>query len=188
MIGYGMLSGERILEEIENGNIGIDPFDIKCMNPNSYNVHLAGELLVYDHALLDMKKEEPYSIEYIPAEGKLLIPGKLYLGRTAERTFTKNFVPGIDGRSSTGRYGVSIHSTAGFGDVGFEGFWTLEISCVQPTIIYAGVPIAQLYYETLADSDKEDGERRIPKTYNGKYQNNNGIQASKLREDFLNHD
>lgn len=187
--GYGILSGNRILEEIEKGNIRIDPFDIKCLNPNSYNVHLAPDLLVYDHALLDMKKEEPYGIEYIPAEGKLLIPGKLYLGRTVERTFTNNFVPGIEGRSSVGRLGISVHSTAGFGDVGFEGFWTFEISCIQPVMIYSGVAIAQVYYQTIADSENEEGERGVPITYaHGKYQNNNGVQPSMLWKDFLKHD
>ena len=177
---YGILSGNRILEEIENGNIEIDPFDKSRLNPNSYNVRLAGELLTYDHAILDMKKEIPYTIETIPAVGKLLIPGKLYLARTMERTRTNGFVPMLEGRSSVGRLGLSIHATAGFGDNGFDGYWTLEMSCVQPVIIYPGVEIGQLYYHTIADTEKM-GEVGVPVHYtNGKYQNNNGIQPSML--------
>ena len=177
---YGILSGNRILEEIENGNIEIDPFDKSRLNPNSYNVRLAGELLTYDHAILDMKKEIPYTIEMIPAVGKLLIPGKLYLARTVERTKTNGFVPMLEGRSSVGRLGLFIHATAGFGDNGFEGYWTLEMSCVQPVIVYPGIEIGQLYFHTIADAD-EMGEVGVPVHYmNGKYQNNSGIQPSML--------
>ena len=127
-----------------------------------------------------MKKEIPYTIETIPAVGKLLSPGKLYLARTMERTQTNGFVPMLEGRSSVGRLGLSIHATAGFGDNGFDGYWTLEMSCVQPVIIYPGVEIGQLYYHTISDTEKM-GEVGVPVHYtNGKYQNNNGIQPSML--------
>ena len=83
----------------------------------------------------------------------------------------------IEGRSSIGRLGIFIHITAGFGDVGFSGYWTLEIFCIKPIIIYPNVEIAQLYYHTI-DGDYEE--------YNsGKYQNNIDIQPSMLYKDFL---
>lgn len=63
----------------------------------------------------------------IPEEGLLLEPRRLYLGRTNEFTKTDKYIPMLEGRSSTGRLGLFIHVTAGFGDVGFAGFWTLEI-------------------------------------------------------------
>ena len=101
---------------------------------------------------------------------------KLYLGRTIEYTETNNLVPMLEGRSSIGRLGLFVHVTAGFGDVGFKGFWTLEIFCVQPIRIYAGVEICQLFYHTI-DGDYD--------TYSkGKYQKNSGIQTSKLYEEF----
>lgn len=179
-----ILSGNRILKEIEAGNILIDPFDIKRMNPNSYNVRLAEDLLTYDHSVLDMKREEPYTIERIPDSGKLLIPGKIYLARTIEHSFTRGFVPMLEGRSSVGRLGLFVHATAGFGDNGFDGYWTLELSCVQPIIIYSGVEIAQLYYCELSDIDG-DGELGIPVEYSsGKYQKNTGVQPSMLWKDF----
>lgn len=184
-VSHGILSGNRILEEVEKGTIVIDPFDKKHLNPNSYNLHLADELLTYEHTILDMKKEEPYMLERIPAGGKLLIPDKLYLGRTMERTFTDGFVPMLEGRSSIGRLGIFIHATAGFGDNGFDGFWTLEISCVQPVILYAGVEIGQIYYHTIADIDGM-GEVGVPVHYtNGKYQKNTGIQPSMIWKEFM---
>ena len=70
----------------------------------------------------------------------MLSPHQLYLARTAERTVTHNLVPQIEGRSSVGRLGLFVHVTAGFGDVGFSGYWTLEMFAVHPVRIYPGVP------------------------------------------------
>lgn len=82
----------------------------------------------------------------IPPEGMVLKPGKLYLGRTVERTRTDKFIPMLEGRSSVGRLGMGIHVTAGFGDIGFDGPWTLEITVTEPLRIYPLVEIAQIYY------------------------------------------
>ena len=82
----------------------------------------------------------------------------------------------LEGRSSIGRLGLFIHITAGFGDVGFNGFWTLEMSCLKPVRIYAGVEICQIFYHTIAG----EYERYI----SSKYQNNQGIQPSLLYKDF----
>ena len=78
----------------------------------------------------------------------MLEPNRLYLGRTGEHTETKNLVPMLEGRSSIGRLGLFVHVTAGFGDVGFRGFWTLEIFCVQPIRIYSGLEICQIFLAT----------------------------------------
>jgi deoxycytidine triphosphate deaminase len=61
-------------------------------------------------------------------------------------------VPMLEGRSSTGRLGLFIHVTAGFGDIGFAGFWTLEIFCVQPVKIYPDVEICQIYYHDILEN------------------------------------
>ena len=186
-----ILSGKEIAREYEAGNIYIDDFDPKRLNPNSYNLRLADELLIYDtdttdmygdrvfreNGPLDMKKENPYHIVKIPQGGLLLLPGVLYLGRTMERTRTNGFVSMLEGRSSVGRLGIYIHVTAGFGDVGFDGFWTLEISCIQPVVIYPGVEICQIYYHTIKGEYEEYGK-------SGKYQCNNGIQPSLLYREF----
>lgn len=171
-----ILSGQEILKNIDKKDIIIEPFNKDRINPNSYNLSLFNELLVYENDILDMKKPNPTKKIVIPEEGLLLEPGKLYLGRTNEFTKTDKFVPMLEGRSSTGRLGLFIHVTAGFGDIGFAGYWTLEIFCVQPIKIYPNVDICQIYYhDILGDYD----------LYNsGKYQNNNGIQPSLMYKDF----
>lgn len=170
-----ILSGIEILRHIGK-EIIIEPFDKKRINPNSYNLSLANELLVYENNVLDMKKPNPTKKIVIPENGLLLEPDKLYLGRTNEFTKTDKYVPMLEGRSSTGRLGLFIHVTAGFGDVGFAGYWTLEIFCVQPVIIYPDVEICQIYYHDIC------GEYEL---YNsGKYQNNTGIQSSLMYKDF----
>ena len=82
----------------------------------------------------------------IPEEGIVLLPNMLYLGVTEEYTETHEHVPFLEGKSSTGRLGIDIHATAGKGDVGFCGNWTLEISVKQPVRVYKGMPIGQLIY------------------------------------------
>ncbi len=170
-----ILSGLEIAARMGK-EIGIDPYDPAQLNPNSYNLRLHNELLVYDAPVLDMKLENKASKVTIPATGLQLDPGRLYLGRTLERTRTDTLVPMLEGRSSIGRLGMFVHVTAGFGDVGFNGYWTLEIFVVQPLVIYPYVEICQIYYHHI------EGDYT---TYqDGKYQNNDGIQPSRLYEDF----
>lgn len=165
-----ILSGKEIKKEL-NENIFIEPFTMDCLNPNSYNLKLHNKLLVYKEDYLDMKRENKVEELIIPEEGLLLEPGKLYLGRTVEYTKTKKYVPMLEGRSSIGRLGLYIHVTAGFGDVGFSGFWTLEIHCVEPIKIYPNVEICQIYYHNIQGEYDE---------YIGRYQENSGIQKSLL--------
>jgi len=111
--------------------------------------------------VLDLRESRPtYSIT-IPDSGAVLIPGRLYLARTVEYTESHNCIPGIEGRSSFGRLGLNIHSTAGYGDIGFCGTWTLEITVAHPTRVYPNVEICQLQF-TLPHG-------QIGKVYKGKY-------------------
>lgn len=170
-----ILSGKEIKDKLGR-EILIEPFSDNQLNPNSYNLKLHNELLVYENFILDMKKENKSKSITIPPEGIILEPNKLYLGRTKEYTETDKFVPMLEGRSSVGRLGLFVHVTAGFGDVGFCGYWTLEIHCIQPIRVYADVEICQIYYHSIeGDYDKYS---------KGKYQNNNGIQTSQLYKDF----
>ena len=174
-----ILSGLKIAEEVKAGHIYISDFDEKRLNPNSYNLRLADEILMYqDGNTLDMKSQNRFHISKIPESGMILYSGKIYLARTMERTRTDCYVPMLEGRSSVGRLGTFIHATAGFGDVGFDGYWTLELSCVQPVRIYPGVEICQIYYHTI------DGEYEPYRS--GKYQGNNSVQASMLWKEFAN--
>jgi len=141
-----ILSDKRILEEIDNGSIIIEPFKRECLGTNSYDVHLGKHLATYRSRVLDAKVHNEIDGFEIPKEGFVLQPNTLYLGVTMEYTETHAHVPFLEGKSSTGRLGIDIHATAGKGDVGFCNTWTLEISCAQPVRIYAGMPIGQLIY------------------------------------------
>ena len=166
-----ILSGHEILAQLGT-NIIIDPFDEENLNPNSYNLTLHDELMVYEEMVLDMRKANRVRRIGIPREGLVLPPNQVFLGRTVERTETHNLVPMIEGRSSVGRLGLFVHVTAGFGDVGFSGYWTLEIFAVQPVRIYPGVAICQIFYHDIRGSFTEYAS--------DKYQHNTDIQPSLL--------
>ncbi len=197
-----LLTGPEIARRVKAGELVIEPFDPANVNPNSYNLRLCDQILVYEknkplhdwHAYreycrsarlyydraanpepilepLDMAVEERTVPLQIVPKGLVLYPGVLYLGATLEYTETKGLAPKIDGRSSVGRLGKCIHVTAGFGDDGFKGDWTLEIVVVAPLRVYPGVPICQVAYSTL------EGERR---EYAGRYQGQRGPKASGL--------
>jgi dCTP deaminase len=141
-----ILSDQEILAEIQKGTILIEPYRADCLGSNSYDVHLAKYLAVYEDEILDARKHNKIREFEIPQEGFVLLPGKLYLGVTEEYTETHAHVPFLEGKSSVGRLGIDIHATAGKGDVGFCNTWTLEISVSQPVRVYAGMPIGQLIY------------------------------------------
>jgi len=141
-----ILSDTRILEEIESGSIVIKPYDRNDLGSNSYDVHLGKSLAMYRNHEIDAKKHNEIDHFDIPDEGIVLEPGRFYLGVTEEYTETHAHVPFLEGKSSTGRLGIDIHATAGKGDVGFCGNWTLEISVKVPVRVYAGMPIGQLIY------------------------------------------
>ncbi len=150
-----ILTDKKILEAIASREIVIEPFRRECLGTNSYDVHLGKYLGLYRDRVLDAKRHNLIEILEIQEEGFVLQPGTLYLGVTEEYTETFNSVPFLEGKSSIGRLGIDIHATAGKGDVGFSNNWTLEISCVQPVRVYAGMPIGQLIY-FLVDGDIEN--------------------------------
>jgi dCTP deaminase len=167
-----ILSDSEILKEIDKGNILITPFKQECLGSNSYDVHLGGKLGIYKPKILDAKKHNDIHLFDIKDEGFLLEPNTLYLGTTMEYTETYKHVPVLEGKSSTGRLGITIHITAGLGDVNFKGNWVLEITVVHPVRVYAGMPIGQLVYHTVKgevlnpydtkDSAKYSNQPNIP--------------------------
>lgn len=166
----GILSGPAILEEIEAGNIIIDPFDAALHNPASFDLRLGPKFGIYvalDDTgarqkegvlnpmvhpyvpVLDSAVNNQFIEIDIPVQGLLLKPGVLYLMHTAERIWTTKYVPILDGKSSIGRLGICVHLTAGFGDPGFDGQYTLEVTCVSPVRIYAGMRFCQMRFHSL---------------------------------------
>lgn len=166
-----ILSGDEIRNRI-GGDIVIEPFHDAQLNPNSYNLTLHNEVMTYEEVVLDMRQPNRIRRIAIPDEGMVLSPNQLYLGRTSERTETHNLVPMIEGRSSIGRLGLFVHVTAGFGDVGFCGHWTLEMFAIQPVRIYPGIPICQIFYHEITG--------KIQEYSSDKYQNATDIQPSLL--------
>jgi dCTP deaminase len=172
-----ILSGQAIRERLGK-DIVIDPFNEMQLNPNSYNLTLHNELMVYEELTLDMAKANRVRRIEIPKDGLVLSPQHLYLARTAERTTTHNLVPQIEGRSSIGRLGLFVHVTAGFGDVGFSGYWTLEMFAIHQVRIYPGIPICQIFYHEICGQIEE---------YASKYQHNRDIQPSLMFEELNAH-
>lgn len=178
----GILSDLDIRMAVEEGTIKIDPYDPKQLNPASYDLTLGDMVTVYkgwveteSHMLtkdgrlfhpiegtLDIKKEpETERLQIDPKVGWVLKPGIGYLMHTRERIWTKNFVPIVDGKSSTGRLFILIHFTAGYGDPNFDGQYTLEVSALHPVRIYPGMRIGQIRFHTLRSS--------VEKPYEGNY-------------------
>lgn len=153
--------------------IDIEPFDPAHAGPNSYDVRLADTLLVYTAPVLDTRQANPTVKLIIPSAGLVLSPGRLYLGSTVERIEAHGLVPWIDGRSSVGRLGMSVHVTAGRADDGWNGPLTLEITVVHPLRVYAGDRVAQVTFFELV------GPR---KPYSGRYTDSAGPVASRMHE------
>jgi dCTP deaminase len=177
-----ILTDTRILEEMEKGTIKVVPYDRADLGSNSYDVHLGSTMALYVDEVLDAKKHNTIEYFEIPDEGIVLEPSKFYLGVTLEYTETHAHVPFLEGKSSTGRLGIDIHATAGKGDVGFCGNWTLEISCKQPVRVYKGMPIGQLIYFPV------DGEIEVKynQKSNAKYsgQPNKPIESMMWKNNF----
>ena len=196
----GILADSEIRRAIACGDIEIDPFEPSHVNPVSVDLTLGDEVLVYkkwahaqghyaealdrnvnhssDRHIIDVK-EEPETIQFrIPGQGLILRPGVGYLMHTRERVITKKYVPVLDGKSSIGRLFVFIHVTAGFGDPGFDGQYTLEVVPIHPLRIYAGMRIAQMRFHTIC------GE--VEKPYAGNYTGDDarGPVASKAYKQF----
>lgn len=172
-----ILTDFEILKEIETGSIVISPFNRSNLKSNSYDVLLNDTLLTYTEQIIDCKFANHTSKIKIPNKGLILQPNILYLGSTVEYTFTEKTVPFLEGKSSTGRLGISIHSTAGKGDIGFAGYWTLEISVIQPVRIYKFMPIGQLIFFSTSGKCISPYKEQV----NSKYmeQENNPV-ASKM--------
>src|SRR5215207_4648993 len=172
-----ILSDLCILEEMKKGTIEVEPYRRDCLGSNSYDVHLGKHLATYTNKELDAKAHNTIEHFEIPDEGFVLQPHEFYLGVTEEYTETHAHVPFLEGKSSTGRLGIDIHATAGKGDVGFCGHWTLEISVKQPVKVYPGMPVGQLIYFPV------DGE--IENKYNTKKDAKYSMQGSRPVESMM---
>jgi dCTP deaminase len=148
-----ILADKEILAQIETGDIVIKPFNRARLGSNSFDVTLSKHLAIYNSGVLDCALSQEIVRFEIPKEGFVLQPNELYLASTNEYTESHKTVPFLEGKSSVGRLGISIHITAGKGDVGYCGFWTMEIMVVKPIRVYADMPIAQLIYHECTEAN-----------------------------------
>jgi dCTP deaminase len=150
-----VLSDRTIREEIESGRIVIDPFEASNVQPSSVDVRVDRKFRVFHNArypYIDVRQPMDDLTELVEVSGEepfILHPGEFVLGQTLERvTLPNDLVARLEGKSSLGRLGLLIHSTAGFVDSGFSGNLTLELSNVAnlPITIYHGMPIGQISF------------------------------------------
>lgn len=141
-----ILTGAQIYTEYTAGRIHISPFDRDRVAENSYDVRLGDTLLMTRDVMLDTAKEIVYTERKILPTGYLLEPGRGYLANTIEEIGSDHYIPDLGGTSTNGRRFLSVHQTAGWGETGFKWEWTLELSCLQPIVIYPGMIIGQVRF------------------------------------------
>jgi dCTP deaminase len=183
-----ILSDRSIREEIAAGRIFVDPFDDACVQPSSIDLHVDRQFRVFQnnrYPFIDVMKEQPDLTELVEVtEGEpfILHPGEFVLGSTLERVaLPDDLVARLEGKSSLGRLGLMIHSTAGYVDPGWDGYLTLELSNVAnlPITIYPGMKIGQIsFFRLTTAADRPYGAA------GSKYQGQRGPTASKFFEEF----
>lgn len=163
-----ILTGPEIERQVSLGAIKITNYDPANVGPNSYDVRIDLSTLRYVslreivHGLLDPVDQSTFKLGpgLHDNDSMVLFPEHFCLAQTIEHIDAGPFVPMMEGRSSWARLGVSFHHSAGFGDIGYSGPWTMEITCRFPTIIRHGQRVAQIYFV------QAHGEQR---KYSGKY-------------------
>ena len=183
-----ILSDRDIKLEIEKGRIVIDPFDPACVQPSSVDLHVDDQFRVFAnnrYPFIDVREQQPDLTELVqtkPGEPFILHPGEFVLGSTQERVaLPDDLVARLEGKSSLGRLGLLIHSTAGYVDPGWDGYLTLELSNVAnlPITLYPGMKIGQISFFQLTTPAE------IPYGAAGnKYQGQRGPTPSRFFEDF----
>jgi dCTP deaminase len=183
-----ILSDRTIREQIEAGRIVIDPFDPASIQPSSVDLHVDAEFRVFRnnrYPFIDVKQEQQDLTEVVevkPDEAFILHPGEFVLGSTLERVaIPDDLVARLEGKSSLGRLGLLIHSTAGYVDPGWDGYLTLELSNVAnlPITIYPGMKIGQIsFFMLTTPAETPYG------TAGNKYQGQRGPTASRIHEEF----
>ncbi|MEW6582406.1 MAG: dCTP deaminase [Actinomycetota bacterium] len=180
-----VLSDRTIREELAAGRLVVDPFDDAMVQPSSIDVRVAGEFRVFRNSrqpYIDVRQPSEDLTELVTVEGDtpfILHPGEFVLGSTLERVAVPDdLVARLEGKSSLGRLGLLIHSTAGYVDPGWDGHITLELSNVSrlPITIYLGMRIGQLSFLRLTTP--------VDQPYRGKYQGQRGPTASRAYRDF----
>jgi dCTP deaminase len=172
-----VLSDRSIRAAIESGRIRLDPLELGLIQPASIDVRCDRRFRVFRNSrygFIDVKTPMPDLTELVTVEGDepfILHPGEFVLGATLERvTLGDDIVARLEGKSSLGRLGLQVHSTAGFIDPGFDGHVTLELSNVSnlPITIYPGMKVGQVsFLEMTGPADAPYGSGALGSKYQG---------------------
>ena len=189
-----ILSDRTIREELAAGRIGIDPLDESCIQPSSVDLRLDRLFRVFlNHTMpvIDVRKDLSdltREVEIDEGDAFILHPGEFVLGSSFEQiSLPDDLVARIEGKSSLGRLGLLIHSTAGFIDAGFSGHITLELSNVAnlPITLYPGMKIGQVsFLRMTTPADVPYGSAKV----GSKYQGQRGPTPSRYWENFATGD
>lgn len=187
-----VLSDRTIKEEIAKGRIVIEPLDLSCIQPASVDIHLDKKLLVFrtwrQPFYIDVKQSLENLTELVEMDEDnafFLHPGEFVLASTLETiSLPDDIVARLEGKSSLGRIGLLIHSTAGYVDPGWKGHLTLELSNVAklPVTLYYKMKIGQISFLRLTSSvDKIYGSAGLGSRYQGQAE----PTASRYYQDFV---
>jgi dCTP deaminase len=185
-----ILSDVDIKRAVSAGRIVIDPFDVRDVQPSSVDLHVDARFRVFANSrypYIDVREPMPDLTELVEVEQDdpfILHPGGFVLGSTLERVaLPDDLVARLEGKSSLGRLGLLIHSTAGYVDPGWDGYLTLELSNVAnlPITIYPGMKIGQIsFFRLTTAAEVPYGSRGT----HSKYQGQRGPTASRFFEEF----
>ena len=185
-----LLSDRHILEEINAGNIVLEPYDQSMIQPASVDVRIDRFFRLFDnHKYPHIDPSQPQEdltrlVEVAPNEPFILHPGEFVLGATYEKvTLPNNIAARLEGKSSLGRLGLLTHSTAGFIDPGFSGHVTLELSnmATLPIMLWPGSKVGQLcFFQLSSDAENPYGSG----AYGNRYQGQRGPTASRSYLNF----
>lgn len=187
-----VLSDRDIRTEIERGHIGIEPYDPSCVQPASLDIRLDYRFRVFrssHHPYIDLARPLDDVTELVEVGDSpfILHPNEFVLGSTRERIrLPDDLVSRVEGKSSLGRLGLLIHSTAGFIDPGWDGHITLELSNVNnlPITLYPGMRIGQLsFFRLTSPAERPYGSRELGSSYQGQ----SGPTPSRYRLDLPEH-
>jgi dCTP deaminase len=172
-----VLSDRDIRAAMQAGRVRIDPYDASCLQPSSVDLHLDADFRVFRnnrYPYIDVRQPQPDLTELVSIkddEPFILHPGEFVLGQTLEWVeLPDDLVSRLEGKSSLGRLGLLIHSTAGYVDPGWKGNLTLELSNVAnlPIALYRGMKIGQIsFFKMTSPVERPYGSRELGSKYQG---------------------
>jgi dCTP deaminase len=169
-----ILSGSEIALRYQAGDIQIDPYDNRYLEPNSYAFHLGEQILQYDAPIVDPKMQHSMTKVIIPIQGYVLHPDRFYLGHTLERIGGLRFASELYANHSTAALGIWVQTSAPLGHTGAVISWTLEICVAQKVRVYPGMRLGKICFWSNMGETKQ---------YTGRYKNSQTVIASRAYQD-----